>query len=121
MKLTFPFWKIFLILFVMIGSAIAKEPNQQWRKSDLDGLSISLIDPAHEESYDFHKDGYVAAIFGKKNSYLTAPLLRWKLKSGNLIIYDDKIVIQKLRLLQKNKKTITAINRYGKVITYKVY
>lgn len=82
---------------------------------------MALEDPKLEEWYSFNRDGFVSVTFGEKNGWLAAPLYRWKVQDGKLIIFNSykREVFQILTLISQDEKTITVKKKSGKAVVFK--
>ena len=49
---------------------------------------MTLDDPLKEEWYSFHRGGLVSVTYGEKKGWLSAPLFAWKIRKGELVIFD---------------------------------
>src|SRR3954468_2516177 len=70
-----------------------------WTRDSIVGLRIELTDPVRLESMSFSPEGYVPITFGEKNGAITFPILKWKLVSGRLRIFDSDGIYEELRLI----------------------
>lgn len=93
---------------------------QNWTRNDVNGLTISLIDPKVRETYRFSGNGFATASYGDRNAPTTP--LKWRINHGILEISDptrgDRN--EQLRLIEKTPTRITAINRKGDTVVYEI-
>lgn len=112
-----------LAVFCALASCVSSPRSDlsQWRKSEIAGLTMTLDDPVKEEWYSFDRGGLVSVTFGEKKGWLCSPLFLWKVQRGELIIcqYDGKI-FQTLRLVARDDRTFTAVNKSGKTVVFKI-
>jgi hypothetical protein len=77
-------------LIAMLGCAPTNMGNSSaWELIQISGKKLELIDLTKLETYQFQKNGLVAAIVGKKDGETTAPVLYWKITNNNLLISDS--------------------------------
>lgn len=82
---------------------------------------MTLNDPVKEEWYSFHDGGTVSATYGEKKGWITFPTYSWRIRNGMLQIVDnDKKVFQELRLVNRDRNSITVVNNAGKTVQFLV-
>lgn len=122
------------MLLALAGSSCTTKPapktiNNQvytdvipWKRSQIVGLEITLEDKEAVEYMLFHKDGDISITLGTKGGAICAPLYRWKLASGCLIItnyhykpYDE------FSLVSLSRDTLLVRRKYGQLSKFKVH
>ena len=115
--------QLFLIALIAIAlpaCATQQEPKYiSWKSHDIIYKSITLDDPIREERYSFDDHGVVALTYGKKNKWLTSPLMKWDIQHGNLRILDyDNKLFQEFRLLSRDEKGFRTTNKFNKTVYF---
>jgi hypothetical protein len=70
--------------------ALALHDTLPWTRDQLEGLSISLIDPKKVEQLTFYQDGTLTVTAGPVGGMLVSPLCGWRLIRGRLFMTDTE-------------------------------
>ncbi len=102
------------------------EPYQMkfsdWTIENLQGKQLELVDTTRIEVLTFLKDGKVAATFGKKDEWLTGPILDWRIESNILVISDhvNRKATEELALVSIDGSTLKIKRKSGEIVQYKI-
>ena len=100
------------------------EKHRQWTANEVNGLTMSLVDPVRIERMQFTPDGLAPVSFGFRRGNLTsvcAPLYYWKLVSGRLRIFTySGVTYEEFTLISRDATTVTVRRHNGKVAKYKI-
>jgi len=114
---------VVLVLLLATGCAAprpSRPPPPRLTTAGLTGLTLDLIDPAKIEQMTFDSKGYLPLTVGEKNSWITAPLLRWKIVSGRLLLFKEGQVTEEFTLVSRDTTNMTLRRRDGTIARYKI-
>jgi hypothetical protein len=94
-------------------------PRQAWTESAVKGLHISLIHADDVEDLAFLPSGDVIVTFGTRSA-ITAPIMKWKIVDGRLVIFDDSGTLDTLTLISRSDVIHAASKRFGDDARYKI-
>jgi hypothetical protein len=93
-----------------------------WRRSQIEGLDVTLIDPDYYQHLFFGEDGSLAMTAGSGGK-LCGPLFGWRLRHGRLFTCDlmDGRFNDELYLVSLTDDLLTMRHSNGKLSRYKVH
>lgn len=94
-----------------------------WKRNQVVGLTVSLIDPQRIEYLSFGKCGMLAMTGGSVGGKVCGPLLGWRLRRGRLFMSDTEgeNLGGEMYLVSLTHETLTTRRSTGELARYKVH
>jgi hypothetical protein len=108
-----------IIVLLALGAAVTGFASNL-AKEDVAGRRLSLVDEKKIEEYQLARSGVVLAEFGAKGGPTTAPVFRWRIEAGRLVVFDSDRVVDSLQLIEKKDSGWTFRRRNGDVVVFNV-
>lgn len=91
-----------------------------WEALDLPGSTLDLIDETQVQTLRFNADGWVAAIVGTRHGPLAAPLWRWRIDAGRLLLCDSEHAhpLEALSAPRVRQRIVSATRDGGATVRY---
>ena len=92
----------------------------EFRKGDVAGFSLSLIDNTRVEVYRFEKNGEVLAEIGKELGPVTLYVEVWRIDKGRLVIEDGNMMKEVFELIDRRAKSLKLRRQSGAVDVFEI-
>jgi hypothetical protein len=102
--------------------ALAHRDTIPWTRDQVEGLTVSLIDPKTEEQLSFAEKGVLIVTAGKVGGMLVGPVCGWRLIRGRLFMSDTegRNLGNEFYLVSMTPDVLTVRRSSGELARYKV-
>lgn len=111
--------KVLLLLVLALGlSGCASRPPEKkevvsWRSEELVDHVLTRVQATSTETYWFRSEQTALATLGDAGGASAKPTVSWKIEDGELVIFDDDGVLERLAIVEKLGDRVWARSRWG--------
>jgi len=109
-----------LLAALVVTSCASHSDAHGWKKEDVIGFTLSIVDDAAIESYRFQAEGHAIAHFGVKGGPVAGPVVDWKIDDGRLIIFDEDRTRRRLTLVEMKGTDVVTRTQWGRTLKWRL-